>query len=78
MRIENDQLKNFIKDSEIIKPELLEAAYLEAQEKKIKLGDLLVEKKLVDEAQLRKLYAYIVGVPYVDLTKDNIPANSFY
>ena len=66
MRIENDQLKNFIKDSEIIKPDVLEAVFVEAKEKKVKLGDLLVEKKLIDEAQLRKLYAYIVGVPFVD------------
>jgi len=75
MRIENEQLKNFIKDSEMIKPEILEAAFTEAQEKGLKLGDLLVEKNLIDEAQLRKLYAYIVGVPFVDLTKENIPTD---
>lgn len=75
MRIENNQLKDFIKDSEMINPELLESAYEEATKKGVKLGDLLVEKKLIDETQLRKLYAYIVGVPFVDLTKDNIPAD---
>ena len=47
MRIENDQLKNFINDSEMIKSELLEEAYKEAQERKVKLGELLVEKKLI-------------------------------
>ena len=75
MRIENDQLKNFINDSEMIKSELLEEAYKEAQERKVKLGELLVEKKLIDETQLRKLYAYIVGVPFVDLTKETIPSD---
>jgi len=72
MRISNDQLKNFVKDSGMIKPEILESAYEEAKKKGIKLGDFLVEQKIIDETQLRKLYAYIMGVPFVDLTKENI------
>ncbi len=75
MRIDNDQLKNFIKDSEMIEAEILEKTYAEAKEKGLKLGDLLLERKLIEESQLRKLYAYIVGVPFVDLTKENIPVD---
>ena len=72
MRISNDQLKNFIKDSGMVKPKVLDSAYEESESKGIKLGDFLVEQKIIDETQLRKLYAYIVGVPFVDLTKENI------
>lgn len=75
MRIENAQLKNFIKDSEMVKAADLEAAFKEAEGGNQRLGELLVEKKLIDEVQLRKLYAYILGVPFVDLSKETIPAD---
>lgn len=73
MRIENIQLRDFIKDAGIIKDEELETAFKEAQKGEKKLGDLLVGKKLISEIQLRKLYAYILGVPFVDLSKEIIP-----
>jgi type IV pilus assembly protein PilB len=73
MRIENVQLRDFIKDSHMVKDEDLEAAFKEAQTDQKRLGELLVEKKLLDEVQLRKLYAYILGVPFVDLSKEIIP-----
>lgn len=72
MRIENGQLRDFINDSEMIKKEDVEAAFKEAEKGKKKLGDILLEKKLIDEVKLRKLYAYILGVPFVDLTKETI------
>ncbi|MFA6383149.1 MAG: ATPase, T2SS/T4P/T4SS family [Parcubacteria group bacterium] len=75
MRIENTQLRDFIKDAGMVKDEELEAAFEEAQNGDKRLGELLVEKKLILEVQLRKLYAYILGVPFVDLTKEMIPAD---
>ena len=72
MRIENSQLRDFINDSEMVKKEDLEAAFKEAQNKEKKLGEILLEKKLIDEVKLRKLYAYILGVPFVDLVKEII------
>jgi len=72
MRIGNDQLKKFIKDSELILDKQLEEVFQEAEKDKKKLGDLLVGKKLIDEIQMRKLYAYILGVPFLDLTKEII------
>lgn len=73
MQIKNEQLKEFIGDSDMIKPADLENAFKEAETKKKKLGEVLLEKKLIDEVNLRKLYAYILGVPFVDLTKEIIP-----
>lgn len=75
MRIENEQLKNFIKDSEMIAEKDLELSFDFAQKEKKNLGDVLLEKKLIDEERLRKLYAYILGIPFVDLQKETIPSD---
>ena len=75
MRIENIQLKDFIKDAGIVKDEDLTAALNEAESNGKRLGEVLIKKKLISEVQLRKLYAYILGVPFVDLSKEIIPAD---
>ncbi len=72
MRIDNEQLKNFIKDSEMIAEKDLGLVFDFAQKEKKNLGDVLLEKKLIDEKKLRKLYAYILGIPFVDLQKETI------
>ncbi|MEI7426186.1 MAG: ATPase, T2SS/T4P/T4SS family [Candidatus Moraniibacteriota bacterium] len=72
MRINNEQLKNFIKDSGMIADEKLNVAFSEAESGKKALGDILLFKKLIDEEKLRKLYAYILGIPFVDLQKETI------
>jgi type IV pilus assembly protein PilB len=72
MRIGNEQLKNFIKDSEMISDENLALAFKEAESDKKSLGDVLLAKEFIDEEKLRKLYAYILGIPFVDLQKETI------
>lgn len=73
MKIGNTQLRDFIVDADLVKKEDLAVAFEEAQKQKKQLGEILLERKLIDENQLRKLYAYILGVPFVDLTKEMIP-----
>lgn len=75
MRIQNKQLKEFLDDSNLIEKGKLADAYEEAEQKKMQLGDLILQKKLIGESELRKLYAYILGIPYVDLTKEIIAAD---
>jgi len=75
MRIENVQLRDFIRDANLIEASVLDGAYQEAESQKRRLGELLLEKKLIEEAQLRKLYAYILGVPFVDLQKETVSAD---
>jgi type IV pilus assembly protein PilB len=72
MRIENKQLRDFIQDSGIVSEFDLKKSFEEAKKNKRQLGEILLEKKLIDDAQLRKLYAYILGVPFVDLKKETI------
>lgn len=73
MRIELDQLKSFLLDSNLIPKELVEQAAEEAQRDNKNLGTLLLEKKLIQEVELQKVYAYILGIPFVDLSKEAIP-----
>jgi len=73
MKIGNKQLKDFILDSGVIDQKKVEDAFQEAESGKKFLGDLILEKKLVDEPELRKIYAYILGVPFIDLIKETIP-----
>ncbi|MFA6047199.1 MAG: ATPase, T2SS/T4P/T4SS family [Parcubacteria group bacterium] len=75
MKIENKQLKEFLADSGIIEAGELEKHFEEAQSQKKQLGNILLEKKIIDESQLRKLYAYILGVPFVDLKKEAVSAD---
>lgn len=74
MHIENTQLRDFIKDSGIVKEEELKASFAQAEKEEKKLGEVLLSKKLIDETKLRKLYAYILGVPFVDIAKEIIPS----
>lgn len=75
MRIENKQLKEFLLDANLLDIEKVEENFKIADETNQKLGDLLLEKKLVSEIELRKLYSYILGIPYVNLEKETITAD---
>jgi len=72
MRVTNKQLKNFLLESEIVFEEKIGEAEKDMKESD-KLGDVLVKKKLIEEEQLRKAYAYILGVPFVNLESQFVP-----
>lgn len=72
MQIENKQLKNFLLDSNLLDVKIIEDNFKEANDSNKKLGDLLLEKELINEIELRKLYSYILGIPYVNLEKEII------
>ncbi len=73
MRIENGQLFEFIRDSGMMKIENLEEALREAEKDSQKLGEVLLKKKFISEVDLKKVYAYMLGIPFVDLTKEIVP-----
>lgn len=75
MKIKNQQLKEFILDSDLVNKESLEGAFQEAERARTPLGTVLLEKKLISETDLQKLYAYILGIPFVDLSKEAIPTD---
>jgi type IV pilus assembly protein PilB len=75
MKIENKQLKEFLMDSGLLEEKIIEETLQEADQQGKMLGDLLLEKNLVSEDELRKLYSYILGIPFVNLEKELITSD---
>lgn len=73
MRITNDQLKLFLLDSNLVPKEKIDEVFADAESSKENMGALLLDRKLIDEAGLQRVYAYVLGIPFVDLTKEAIP-----
>jgi type IV pilus assembly protein PilB len=73
MRVETQQLKAFLTDAGLVSEEQFEACVKEAAKNKKRVDDILIEHKLVDQEQLLKMKAYILGIPFVNLEKDIIP-----
>lgn len=73
MRINPQQLQDFLLDSSLIEPEKLTQAVQAAAAAGQELGVYLLEKELIEEGELQKVYAYVLGIPFVDLTKEAIP-----
>lgn len=67
MHIEEKQLKEFILDSGLVSKTAIETAEKEAKERKQSLGKILVSKGSITEDDLRRIQAYILGIPFVDL-----------
>ncbi|HLM83776.1 MAG TPA: ATPase, T2SS/T4P/T4SS family [Candidatus Bathyarchaeia archaeon] len=73
MQVDNEQLKSFALDVGLATEDQINEAIDEGAKSGKKLGDVLVEKKLVNSDQLRQLYSYILGVPFVNIEKEIIP-----
>ncbi len=72
MRVEPQRLKAFILDAGLIPEKQFDAIIKESKKQGKKLDDLLIEKKLIDEGDLLRLQAYILGVPFVNLEKEKV------
>lgn len=73
MPIEPAQLKAFILDAGLLPPEKLKKAEDETKKSGKTLREVLLNKEYVAEDELIRLEAYILGIPFVDLTKETIP-----
>jgi len=67
MHIEEKQLKDFIADSGLVSRADLERAEAEAEKQTISVGDVLVNQGKLSEDDLRRMQAYILGIPFVNL-----------
>lgn len=67
MHIEDTQLKSFMLDSGLVTKKDIEAAEKEAAEKDMPVGKILVSKGILTDDDLRRMQAYILGIPFVDL-----------
>lgn len=73
MHIEESQLKSFILDSGLVSKSDLEKAEKEAQEKNNDLARTLISQGKLSEDDVRRMQAYILGIPFVDLKKEKLP-----
>lgn len=73
MHIEESQLKNFILDSGLVSKADVESAEKETKENGGNIGRTLVNKGKLTEDDLRRMQAYILGIPFVDLKKEKLP-----
>ncbi|MDB5204289.1 MAG: Tfp pilus assembly protein PilB, type pilus assembly protein PilB [Candidatus Taylorbacteria bacterium] len=67
MILKEKQLEEFVLDSGLVDKTTLLKAKQDALEKKQPLGDFLVSNGKITEDDLRRISAYILGIPFVDL-----------
>jgi len=74
MKIEEQQLKAFLLDSELVKKEDIKKAETEAKKSGKKIDDVLLAWGKINEEELARLKAYILGIPFVNLEGEKIDA----
>lgn len=67
MHIEDNQLKEFILDSGLVSRADLTKAEKKSKDEGIAVGKVLVAEGKITDDDLRRMQAYILGVPFVDL-----------
>ena len=72
MQINEEQLKKFVLDSGLVSRSDFDAIAEKAEEKKQKIGDVLLSEGKISEADLKKMEAYVLGIPFIDLTSQKI------
>lgn len=73
MYISDAHLKSFLSDAGLVSQKAFDAAEKEAQETGRTVGEILTGKSLIGEDELRRTYAYILGIPFLSLVGTQIP-----
>ncbi|MEK7184934.1 MAG: ATPase, T2SS/T4P/T4SS family, partial [Patescibacteria group bacterium] len=73
MFIEDTQLHKFILDSNLVSKADLDKAQKDADKKGVRIGEVLVSTGKITEDNLRRMQAYVLGIPFVDLKERKIP-----
>ncbi len=72
MLINKNQFEKFVLDSGIVSEKDMKAAKEEASSKSVDVGDILLQHGLINEDDLRKIQAYVLGLAFVDLKDQKI------
>ncbi|MBP6883960.1 MAG: type II/IV secretion system protein [Candidatus Pacebacteria bacterium] len=72
MQITDEQLKKTILDSKLVSSSDLDEFSKQAESKKQKLGDVLLSEGKISETDLKRMEAFVLGIPYIDLTSQKI------
>lgn len=73
MKVSEGELKEFILDSGLAARKDIEDAAGEAEQKKQSIGDILVSRGTLSQDALRRIKAYVLGIPFVNLKDRKIP-----
>ena len=68
MYINDEQLGVFLSDSGLVSQKAFDAAVKKAQEKGLAASEVLVSEGEISEDDMRRAHAYVLGIPFVDLT----------
>lgn len=72
MQIEEKQLKAFILDSGLVSKKEIGEAEKEGEKRKQSVGEILVGNGKLSEDDLRRVQAYVLGIPFVSLKGQKI------
>src|SRR3990167_7951087 len=72
MYISDTHLKSFLADAGLVSQKDFEAAELEARGQGRPVGEILTAHNAIGEDDLRRTYAYILGIPFVSLSGTKI------
>ena len=72
MNIEESELESFMTDSGLVSLKGIKLAKEEAKEKNTSIGKILVNKGALNEDDLRRMQAYILGIPFVNLKSQKL------
>jgi type IV pilus assembly protein PilB len=72
MQINEDQLKKFILESGLVSKTDLEEALKKAEVQKQKIGDILLSDGKITETDLKRMEAFVLGIPFIDLNNQKI------
>ena len=72
MYTEEKQLREFIRDSGLVSRKDFDAAATEADQHNVSVGAVLVQRGKVTDDDLRKMQAYLLGIPFVDVKQQRI------
>ncbi len=72
MQIDIVQLKKFIIESGLVSKTDIAAAEKTAEEKQSDIGHILVSEGKLKDADLKRIEAYVLGIPFVSLGKEKI------
>ena len=75
MHVSEGELKEFIIDSGLVAKKDIDAASKEAKAKGQSLGAVLVSRGSLSEDALRRIQAYVLGIPFVNLKDHRISAD---
>jgi type IV pilus assembly protein PilB len=72
MHVSEGELKEFIIDSGLVAKKDVDDAAEEAQKRGQSLGDILVSRGSITEDALRRIQAYVLGIPFINLKEHRI------